>query len=179
MNWAISAPWARAALVELAQQLRPCARPATSSGRCSIGSGVTACGIERPRLAALAAQRRGGFVGGPFQVGGVEPVDVGEVGGAAVDHAHRRRPPRRRTGPTRSATRRSTSTARRAVRRRPRRSGRRWPAPGEDALATPGSISSVRPPSFSGDLDHGGRRRRTARPRSPTRPACSVPRPPA
>ena len=43
---------------------------------------------QRPGLAALTAQRPGGLVGGALEIGGVEAVDMGEVGGAAVDHAH-------------------------------------------------------------------------------------------
>ena len=45
-------------------------------------------GAQRPRLPALAAQRRRGLVGGALEVGGVEPVDVGEVGGAVGDDPH-------------------------------------------------------------------------------------------
>ena len=66
----------------------PCARPATSSGRRSIGSGVVCRACSGRGSRALAAQRRGGLVGGALEVGRVEAVDVGEVGGVAVDHAH-------------------------------------------------------------------------------------------
>ena len=69
---------------------------------------------QRSRLGALAAQRRGGLAGGALEVGRVEPVDVGEVGRAAARSPGRPRPPRRRTAPTRSATRRSPWSGRRA-----------------------------------------------------------------
>ena len=59
----------------------------TSSGRCSIGSGVVSRACSGRGSRALGAERGGGFVGGAFDVGGVEAVDVGEVGGVAVDDA--------------------------------------------------------------------------------------------
>ena len=49
----------------------------------------------------------------------------------------RRPPPRRRTGPTRSATRRSPSSGRRGVRRRPRRTRRRGERAGERPARQP------------------------------------------
>src|SRR5207253_8598700 len=47
-------------------------------------------GLQRLRGAPLAPQRRRGFVGGALQLGRLEAVDVGEVGGAAVDDANAR-----------------------------------------------------------------------------------------
>ena len=124
---------AAAALVQLAQQLR-LALGGDLGRRRSIGCGVVATALQRPWLGALGAQRRRRLAGGPLDVGGVEPVDVGEVGGAAADHPHPGALGRPPPAPLRPATRRSPSSARRCVRRRPRRSRRRWRAPGEDAL---------------------------------------------
>ena len=80
---------AAAALVELAQQLR-LARRRHIFGARPRSAAARSTGRARQRPSArvrLAAQRRGGFVGGPLEVGRVEPVDVGEVGGGAVDDA--------------------------------------------------------------------------------------------
>ncbi len=43
---------------------------------------------QRPRLGPLAAQRRCRLAGRPLEVIGIEPVDVGEVGGAVGDYSH-------------------------------------------------------------------------------------------
>ncbi len=43
--------------------------------------------LQRPWLGALGAQRRRRLAGGALDIGGIEPVDVGEVGGGAADHA--------------------------------------------------------------------------------------------
>ncbi len=44
-------------------------------------------GAQRSRLGAAAAEGRGGLVGGALELGRLEPVDMGEVGGGAVDDA--------------------------------------------------------------------------------------------
>ena len=77
MNWAISPPLAAGTLVELMQQRR------LALGRHLLGPALDRQrrgdhGPQRARLAALAAQRRRGLVGGALEVGGIEAVDVGE-----------------------------------------------------------------------------------------------------
>ena len=144
MNWAISAPAPRAALVELAQQLRLALGGDLVRAAARSAAGVVATALQRPRLGPLAAQRRGRLAGGALEVGGVEPVDVGEVGGAAAEHPHpgallgarlHRLDPRLVDRHRQAA---------RGVRRRPRRSRRRWPAPGRGrARRRSGSISAA------------------------------------
>src|ERR1700760_892066 len=65
----------------------------TESGATAVGSGETGPrrarpGAQRARFGAAAAKGRGGLVGSAFELGRLEPVDVGEVGGGAVDDAH-------------------------------------------------------------------------------------------
>ncbi len=75
------------ALVQLTQQLR-----LTGGGdvawRALDRLRAPLFGTKRPRLGAIAAQRRRRLVGRPLDVGGVEAVDVGEVGRAAAQHPH-------------------------------------------------------------------------------------------
>src|ERR1700750_3021842 len=68
----------------------------TESGATAIGSGVTGRAVSgrgsgrapRSGRGGAAAGRAGARVGGPFGLGRLEAVDVGEVGGGAVDDAH-------------------------------------------------------------------------------------------
>ena len=80
-------PLRPSALVELAQQLRLALR------RDPLGAGLDGLrldggGAQRRRLGAAAAQGGGRRIGGALEVARPQSVDMGEVGGAVLDHAN-------------------------------------------------------------------------------------------